>query len=775
VSLYLRLGLRFSIYHRGLLTAVFFTVLVLAAFAAALAVFSASSREAVAVSVRADNGDKRYSLQVLNDGSASRVLADVEAWHPVWDAEGVASASGRQGSASVRLVRDPLPIGVLREGKFPEQDGEGTISEHLAGVLGVSVGDTAAVSMSGQQRVVRLTGITVRPEDGSYDGVVVVDTNLSTIEADLWLSDRRPFSDPMLEPLVQRGDLAARTTAILAQDRAAGFQSALLLAAEQMSHVVLLLTAVVVLMLLVVVPRATRREVAALTDSGVKELWARLIPVIAALSAVLLGAIAGVVLVLAGMWVAASEVGELINQEWTGVTVPWAALMTILLATVAGGLAGAAVSAWIRRYRPRYDDSWRSRPRFVVVMTLLGLACMLLPFIDVLPVEAAIPGGILLTLAMPTAVVPLSSVATAPASRRLVLTLTTPFAIAGALTSLLSLGTAYYSAYITHAGIASVRSSPAVQPTGSYLIYNVTTSAAEALHDEYLRLGGHRTAVYQLPVEDSHTLRVSGQKVVGCMRASGGNDPLDHLSCLPKETSSPVNIVAISSALRQDEVRADPGLIEGDRIGLIDFDRKTSAVKSLDVSSAVGDETLGGNMPGLVVAPDSEIAKRFGLRASDAALLALLDFGTLSEPSQARFRATVARLATTAQTSELIDKKVPEATVGVWTATVGAAAVCLLWVSVGTAISTSQVRQRAMYATAGARKRHRRLLAVRLMVPPFVSFLATGAIAISAAWISGVHDGSPFGWWWVLPPVAGMSAVFFVAWQHARPVRQLLP
>ena len=772
MSLYARLGLRFSIYHRGLLTAAFSTVLVLTAFAAALAVFDHSSRQAVAASVRADNGDKRYALQVLNEGSASRILADAEAWHPVWDVDGVASAGGRESAASVRLVRDPLRIGVLREGTFPERDGEATISAHLAAVLGVSVGDDAAVSVNDQQRVVRLTGITVRPEDGSYDGVVVLDTALPTAEADLWLSDRRPFSDPALEPLVQRGDLAARTTAILAEDRAAGFRSAFLMVVGQMSHVVVLLSAVVALLLLVVIPRATRREVAALVDAGVRESRARFVPVMVGLSAVILGAITGAVLVLAGMSVAASEVGKLTSQEWTGVVVPWLALTTILLAPVAGGLVGVGVSVWIRRYRPRYDISWRPRPRLGLVLAVLGLACMLLPFIDVLPVEAAVPGAILLVLALPSAVVPLSSAATAPASRRLVLTLTTPFAVAGALTSLLSLGTAYYSAYITHAGIASVRSSPAVQPAGSYLIYNVTTSAADGLRDEYLRLGGRQTATYQLPVEDTHTLRVSGQKVVGCMRESGGDNPQEHLSCLPKDTSSPVNIVAISSALRHDEFRADPGLIEDDRVGLIDFDRQTSAVKSLDVMSAVADETLGGNMPGLVVAPDSEIAKRYGLRASDAVLLALLDFGTLSEPSQARLRATVTRLAATAQTAELTDKKVPELTVGVWTAAVGGAAVCLLCVSVGTVISTSQVRQRAMYATAGARRRQRRLLAVRLMIPPFVSFLATGALAISAAWISGVHDGSPFGWWWVLPPGAGMSAALFVAWHHARPVRQ---
>ncbi|WP_349880863.1 hypothetical protein ABIH81_15165 [Micromonospora sp. HUAS YX12] len=77
-----------------------------------------------------------------------------------------------------------------------------------------------------------------------------------------------------------------------------------------------------------------------------------------------------------------------------------------------------------------------------------------------------------------------------------------------------------------------------------------------------------------------------------------------------------------------------------------------------------------------------------------------------------------------------------------------------------------------MYAAAGAGRRHRRLLAARLMAPPFAGFLLTGVIAISAAWISGVHDGSPFGWWWMLPSLAGMAAVLVVGGQYARPVRR---
>ncbi|WFF06595.1 hypothetical protein O7622_26710 [Micromonospora sp. WMMD1076] len=771
MNLYARLALRFAVYHRALLTAVLCTMLVLSAFAGALAIFDRSAREAVATSVRADSGGKRYALQVLTPGPVAGLLAADPALHPVWDDDGSVTVGGRQSPASVRLLRDPLPVGVLTQGAFPARDDEATISTHLAGLLGVSVGDTVTVSASGPSREVRVSGITSRPEDRSYRGVVLLGAGLPAGDADLWLTDRRPFSDPTLEPLLQRGDLAARTTSILAQDRAAGFQSALLSTTRQVSRVVVVLGAVMALLLLVVTSRATRREVAALTAVGIRESRARLLPIAMAVLAIVGGAVLGAALALVVLSRAASGVAGLVGQEWSGVVVPWSSLSAVLAVVVAGAAVGVSVAVWGRRYRPRYGPSWRSRPRLAISLTALGLACMLLPFVDVLPVEAAVPGAVLLALTVPAAMVPISTARAAPASRRLVLALTTPFALAGALTSLLALGTAYYSAYITHAGIASVRSSPAVQPTGSYLVYNVPAPAGEALRDEYRRLGGSRTATYQLPVEDTHTLRVSGERAVGCMRASGGNDPMDHLSCLPKDTSSPVNIVALSSALGDGEARADPGLIEGDRVGLIDFDLDTSAVKSLETVPATGDETLGGNMPGLVVAPDSDIAKRYGLRASDAVLVALLDFGTLDEAAQARFRATVARLAATGQTSELVGQKTPELAVGVWTAAAGAAAVCLLWVSVGTVISTSQLRQRAMYAAAGAGRRHRRLLAARLMAPPFAGFLLTGVIAICAAWISGVHDGSPFGWWWMLPSLAGMAAVLVVGGHYARPVR----
>ena len=769
MSLYLRLVLRFSAYHCGILTAVVLVFVALGASYSGLAAFTQSARDAVASSVRADNGNQAYAIQILNAGRASEILAANPNMHPVRDYAAVLTAGSRQSPTSVRVLRDAIPVGILTSGAFPRKTGDATVSAHLASVLSIKVGDSVIVSANSGENQLRVTGIVIKPEDGSYDGVVALDSGLATKSADLWLTNHRPFSDPILEPLLQSGDLAARTTSILAQDRAAEFGTTLYPAVRQVSGMILILAAVLAVLLLAVMAGATRREVIALSAAGLNPVKASSLPVAVGLSAMVTGAGAGSALALAALSSARSSAAQLAGQDWTHVIIPWTSIMLLLLVVVGGNVAGIIVVQVVRRYRPRYTAAWPVRPWISAALVLLGLALMLLPFIDVLPVESAIPGGIVLTLAVPGLVIALTSLGVPPATRRLLLVSVTPFALAGMFASLLSFGSSYYSAYVTHAGIASIRSSPAVQPTGSFLIYNVTSTAAQTLRDEYDRLGGRRTATYQLPVENTHTLRASSEKLVGCMRESGTEDPMEHTDCLPKDTSSPVNVVALSSTLRPDQALADPGFLQGRQVGLIDFDRATSVVKSLDVIAATADETLGGNMPGLVISPDSSVAKRYKLKASDAELLALLDFDTLSESSRAEFRAAVTRTAATAQTAELSNERLPELTIGVWTAVAGAVAVCLLWIGLGMVITATQTRQRSLYAAVGASPSQRRALAARLLLPTFACFLATGVIAISAAWVSGVHDGSPFGWWWILPPIAGMAGATGIALHHARP------
>jgi hypothetical protein len=234
-------------------------------------------------------------------------------------------------------------------------------------------------------------------------------------------------------------------------------------------------------------------------------------------------------------------------------------------------------------------------------------------------------------------------------------------------------------------------------------------------------------------------------------------------SCFPYDSIAPVNIVALSSEA-SDALVADPSLIEHGQVGLIVFPSADTGEPRTQEAPALADPLLGGNMPGAVVPADSTLARSLNLRATDGEFIAFLDFADLPVVSQAQFRSDVARLASAAQVAEEREQyegaEIHLALSRAWSFA-GALLLAVLLGFGGAAVVAAQVRLRRAMIDIGCVPRRRRLLAVRVFVPPMASFVLAAGLGLCTAWLQGVHNGLGFGWIWLIP--CGASLVTTVA------------
>jgi hypothetical protein len=65
---------------------------------------------------------------------------------------------------------------------------------------------------------------------------------------------------------------------------------------------------------------------------------------------------------------------------------------------------------------------------------------------------------------------------------------------------------------------------------------------------------------------------------------------------------------------------------------------------------------------------------------------------------------------------------------------------------------------RRLLRDLGLTKRRRFHLATRFSAPVLLAVVVGTGLGLLAAWMSGAHDGSGFGWAWILPGVGGLLA-----------------
>jgi hypothetical protein len=747
------------------------TVLALAGtamlFAVAFAlpnVLHASVGAAAQQAVSADSGGRDFAIQVLDRQRALQAVAQRKDLLPVIDSTGRISTAGAEAPANVRIVGSAdANLGLLTEGRYPAKPGEVSISSAVAHSLNLQLGGEAFVSdNAGGRQPVRIAGITSSPANADDATVVLLADRVDPAEATLFLAETNVFDDPELGPLLNQRLLKGRTVEILAEDQASVTRTALL-ALLSYADVTVSVAAICLLLALLalLVPKA-RRDAQALQASDMSPVDSWRIIGYAAVVAILIGTVSGIGLTVAGAMLGKTYLSGLLGQEWQSVEASWGALASytfgIPLAIFLVVFAFPAAASGERRLRlPRVKLS----PRFATGMLIFSGAVIGLTVLRVMPVQAGSLAGALAAFVSPILLARLSGSGAASSEGKVIKVVTDAFMPVMLLAALLTWLTTSLTAGAAHNAISMRDTSAVAQPSGSMLVFEVPSASGQTLREQYRLLGGKRVNTYVLPDETRSQLRAASIDIVDCMKRAGLTNP-DNVdgSCVPDDSSSPVNIIGLSPA--GSATSADPSLVEQGRLGLLTFTPTSEGQATrTGETSATADPLLGGNMPGAVIAVDSPLAKEYGLQPSDGELIAFLDFAELPSDAQAQFRSDITRLAGAAQVAEERNQysgvAIYFALSRAW-AVAGSFFLVVLLGFGGATVVAAQARLRRTLIDVGAQPRRHRLLVARI----FMTLLATVIVAIGlgfgSAWLEGVHDGSGFGWLWLIPGSAALIA-----------------
>ncbi|HWG98907.1 MAG TPA: FtsX-like permease family protein, partial [Pilimelia sp.] len=698
-----------------------------------LAVYRASTAGAIADGIRADHAGHAFTVQAL-DPSSAPVLTARSDLLPVWTGRGsVASATG-QVPVSVRFVTSTRAVpGAMRAGRPPHAAGEAALSSAARSALGVAVGTTVEVvdQASGERTAVRITGETYHPAVRDEATVTVFAARGRDGPA-VWLTDTDPFTDGQLRPLLDRRQISARTVAILAAEERttalATLQAALRYAPAALAVLVVCLAGV----LLAALRRERRRDVAALVAAGMPTGAAWWLLVRAAWIALTGGVLAGVGASLVVGYLARDTLSRPVNQDWQSISVPWAgALAFAALVPAACCLAG-----WLASRAPRRDDpapAPAARMRWTgASLAAAGTLGWLLMLADVVPAEGAVAAGAAVTAGFAVCLAWVSATRAGPAVARLVAESARPLTGVAIVAGMVAFFAGYYGASQTHTSLVGEATSFPVQPSRSMLLDGLNAGTRAALQAEYRRLGGRATAYYLTPVETAHTIRATSPRMIECYEQRRPEDPGTLLpDCGPRRTMVPIATVGLTKdPAAADVVQADPALVEGGRVGVLDFAVPSSEITASTVLPARPTEGLGGNLPALVVGVDSPAARQLRLRPSGAESLVLLDFGSLPPRAQAAMRSAASRLAATALVNE--DRGFDDGgrrAIATAVAIAGAGIGVLLLTAAGGSFLAAQRRLRRLLGHLGLGRRRRRALGIRMLLPA----LATQLVALAAA------------------------------------------
>jgi hypothetical protein len=766
-------------FHRRAVAALAGTAAVLSCAYALAGLVRSSAADAIADSVQAQNAGRAYAVQV-NDPAALKVLTGRKDLTAIREYDGIAAGSVRELPATVRVIGSSAHVpGHLVQGRRPTAAGEALVSERLATIVGATLGDTLKLREAVDRKTdtVRIVGVTVDPADYRDVTVVIVDPGLEAATATLWLTDTDPFADAQLGLLADARSISGRTTDILAEDTSEQAATTLLAILRYAPAGVAALTVCVLLALLAALGQTVRRGIDGLIAAGMDRAAAWRLAVDAALASIAGGAIAGSLLALLAGRLFMGQLSHPIGQHWQRVSLPWVAVAAFIVGLTLGLAVAAriAVAVGARFSLPPLRLHW------LVIVCLVTIACIGLGLAleQVISMQTAILSCLLIAFTLPSLLSRLAAIGTRTATKRVIATVAAPLVGLSLVAALITYATSYYAAWTSHNAISAEVSSIAPQPPGSLLVDKVSGDAERRLVDQYRQAGGEQVAAYVQPVESQHTLRVTSERVVQCMKTAGTLDP-DAIAddCYPIHTSSPVNVIAMTDPPRAEPgipLRADPGLVENGRVGLIDSDLATGKVISLSIVPAVAEPGLGGLLPGAVAPRASQFTKDHGLRESGTKLLAFLDFDKLPEATKADFRGTVTRVVPASMTWEDIDTTSDrERAIALGVALAGTGLIVLLLTTAGLTFISSQRGFRLLVIDAGGQAGWRRALSIRLFAIPAGCIVFGAGLARLAAWYTGIHDGSGFGWIWTLPAILGVIlCVALVVVYNRRPgVRQ---
>ena len=722
-----------------------------------------SAAQAVADATRADHGGHEYALQVL-DASVVPILASRHDMLPIWQSSGSAATPTREVPVTVRAVGDSAAApGVLAEGRHPRHAGEVTISRAAQHTLAVELDDTVTVATAAMTVPARIVGITYMPDDRN-DATAVLFSPSDPEDATVWVSDLNVFTDAQLGPILERRQAKARTIAILADDRRAAAIDTLLAALRYSAPAFALLAICVAGVLLVALYRERRRDVRALAAAGMPTTAGWRLLSTAAILCLSAGTAAGMALTLVTFWLLRGPISAPLGQQWQSITAPWPALIAYLVLFAPAALLTAWATSRGRQLSAAFAriaaPTWAG-----AVLVTVGVMGLGLTGTGVLPEELAPLGGLVTVVGVCLVMAAVLAATRRSALRRLISQSARPLVGLALAAALIDFGAGYYAARQVHSAEVVVAENAPYQPAGSLFIDGINADSRAVLEQQFRALGGQRTAAYLTVLERTESIRATNAGMVACLRDRGVRDPNAVLGdCGPDGTMSPINTIALTDNPATDGLRADRALVENGRIGLLTFAGDSIETTATSTEPAVADPLLGGNLPGAVVGVDSPLARRLHLVPSGAESLVLLDFERLPDVSRARMRSIIDRTSSTAQTAEAYNYTALQFRAVATAVAVGATAVLLLVVTtVGMAFLASQRDLRRILGRLGVNRRRRRAFGIRLLLIPLAAQAVAVAAARFCAGVAGVHNGSGFGWLWVLPGLVGVVACLVVA------------
>ncbi|MGC4857432.1 hypothetical protein ACLQ24_29735, partial [Micromonospora sp. DT4] len=289
------------------------------------------------------------------------------------------------------------------------------------------------------------------------------------------------------------------------------------------------------------------------------------------------------------------------------------------------------------------------------------------------------------------------------------------------------------------------------------------------LAEFYRSHGGRQVVRYAIPDESKAQLRVTAPKVLACMSSQRTLNPNEVTDCFPRESAAPLNRVMLGEP--GSAPRADPHLLDNGKVGLLVFASGDGTASSLADTRAETDPLLGGNLPGLVVAPDSAVAQKFGLTANGTSEVLLPDFARLSPRDQFLVRATAIRLAPSAQMASGTDPTAYDRlrSVANTASFLGATMAMLILLLGGIALVVAHTLTRRTLVDIGAAPGRRWGIVARWTAVPLTTAALAIPLAIFTASGGGQRAEASYGSLWFLPGLLGAAASVILGAAFLRP------
>lgn len=763
----------FASYRRRSL-AVLAVIAFLAAFSACgLAQVRASGRNAISATVTADLAGYSYALQGQTPEPLNALSAQPDVVGVRDDTASVVTPTGVATVTARTTNREGVALGNLVAGQRAGK-GQVVLSRRTADALEVSIGDTIQLDTnSGEAKTLKLVGLLANPANRLDQTAVTADTNLPASNVSIWLFKADPYQQPALRPLLDMRTLTYQSANTLIASRSAelpqGLAGLKLIPAALAALFLILLGASLSSMAAV-----ARRDVDSLIASGFspKQAWTGIIAV--AYIVVVIGILAGFLAATLGLRSARSQLSSLFDQDWLTTDLAWTSVLLLVAAVTVAALAAPRIvrsaTHLINRLTTARKKATTRRwlPAAAALSGLILLAGTIAARMQTPPgrLSAYAPWAIvLITASLPGLAHRIVPSGLPTASRQVVSHLNAALLAVVTVAAILATFAGGSAARSTHNANAGQSLTRAPQPNGSLLITEIPTSAADSVLANYENAGGDQLLRYDLPDESTARLRATGPRLIGCMQQDGTLNPDEVASdCFPQDTYSPINVIALSTQTGTPTA-ADPGLVESGKVGLLLYTQPTPQAAKYATTDATADNLLGGNTPGLVLAPDNPLAAEYNLTPSGRQFLALLDFAELSPSAQARLRATISRAAPAAQVSEAAQLKAydNERSLANAKAIAGAALTLLVMLVGGAAVTEGNRRTLRTLVDLGATSRHRRGLITRVLLSSLATFTIAFVLARIGAEIGGLNVPGSTGWLWTLPFITGLTGTIILA------------